>query len=81
VIIAFLPPGKSITDLNGDGKGSNPPSFKNLPNALGAEEMPPAQQTPASTPPQTSTGSTPGSGSTPSSGTTPATSATPTTGS
>jgi hypothetical protein len=75
VIIAFLPPGKTITDLNGDGKGSNPPSFKNLPGALSVEEMPAPTPGTGSTP---VTG-TPGSGSTPSSGTTPGTTTTPTT--
>jgi hypothetical protein len=74
VIIAFLPPGKSITDLNGDGKGSNPPGFTNLPSALGAEEqgMPAPQQTPPATTPATGStpGSTPGSGSSPGPGST-----------
>jgi hypothetical protein len=62
IIIAFLPPGKSVTDLG------NPPSYANLPKALGAEETP--TTTPA-LPPRT--GTTPASG-----GTVPTTGATPT---
>jgi len=67
VVIAFVPPGKSILDLNGDGKGSNPPSYKNLPSALGAEESPQTPTAPATTP---AAGSKPASGSTPSGSTT-----------
>ena len=71
IIIAFLPPGKSITSLG------NPPSYANLPKALGAKEMP--ATTPATTPSVPSTGkTTPSSGSTPKSASTPTSGATPT---
>src|SRR3954447_14473200 len=63
VIIAFLPPGKSVAGLG------NPPSYPNLPKALGVEEAPAQQPTP-SLPPDTGT---PATGAT-----SPATGATPT---
>jgi hypothetical protein len=54
IIIAFLPPGKSVTSLG------NPPSYANLPKALGAAEAP-ATPAPATAP---ASGSTPASGAT-----------------
>jgi len=58
IIVAFLPAGKSVTSLG------NPPSYANLPTALGATETP--TTTPGvSVPPS---GSTPATGSTPASG-------------
>ncbi len=47
IIVAFLPPAKAVTGLG------NPPSFKNLPSALGAEETP--GSAPATTAPTSGT--------------------------
>lgn len=64
VVIAFLPEGKSVTDL------PNPPSLKNLPNALNVEtapgQMPPVTTAPAATPTtKPSTATTSPAGATP----------------